>query len=71
MLNFGDIVLVKAFPNQTLTRRVVAVIDNETVLLCNEEEFQSALKEHRKPTAIGFPIYDVIESKNDQKDKKR
>ena len=65
MLNFGDIVQVKAFPNQVLERRVVSVENNQTVLLCNEEEFQSALKEDRTPISIGFPIHDIIEQKTE------
>ncbi len=65
MLNFGDIVQVKAFPNQVLERQVVSVKNSQTVLLCNEEEFQAALKEDRAPSSIGFPIHDIIEDKTE------
>lgn len=67
MINKGDKVVVKAFPNKQLERRVVDT-NNQTVIVCNEEEYYKALKEHREPSAIGFPIEDVIEIKNDKKE---
>lgn len=60
MYKFGDTVSVKAFPNRILQRKVVRVENNQTVLLCNDAEFQSALRAHKQPSAIGFPIADVI-----------
>lgn len=62
MYHFGDLVTVKAFPNLVLSRRVVGLLNERTVYLCNEEEFQLAKKQSRKPSAVGFPIQDVIAS---------
>ena len=56
----GSIIMVKAFPNKVLTRRVVGTLNGVTVFVCNENEFSEALKEGRKAVSIGFPISDVI-----------
>jgi|GEM_PF-3893647 len=62
MFNFGDVVRVKAFPNEVLTRRVVGDNGRSTIYLCNEVEFHSAEKENREPGAVGFPVTDIIET---------
>ncbi|MEQ1606123.1 MAG: hypothetical protein ABL999_14775 [Pyrinomonadaceae bacterium] len=56
----GDRIIVKAFPDRTLERRVAGMLDGKTVFVCNDEEFNAALEEGREPTSIGFPITDVI-----------
>lgn len=68
MLKVGDIVKVKAFPNRVLERRVVSDANGQTVRLCNEEEFQSALKGDRIPISIGFPIHDIIEKESEYRE---
>lgn len=62
----GDIVRVKAYPNEILERRVVGTIEDKKILLCNDEEFNAALEEGREPTSIGFPITDVIINDHEQ-----
>jgi hypothetical protein len=67
----GDIVSVKAYPDTILQRRVVGVLDDRTILLCNEREFNEALNDEREPDAIGFPISDVIMAGNEREAEKR
>jgi hypothetical protein len=62
----GDLVRVKAYPNQILERRVVGTVDDKKVLLCNEDEFNAALADNREPTSIGFPVTDVIINDHEQ-----
>jgi hypothetical protein len=68
MFQKGDIVSVKAFPNQILTRRVVGIMDGQKILVCNNDEYETALSEQRDPVAIGFRIEDVIMNENEQAD---
>jgi len=42
-------------------RRVVAE-KSRVIVICSEEEYQSALREGREPAGIGFPRADVVES---------
>lgn len=55
----GDIVRVRAYGGEILSRRVVNA-DAVTVVVCNEVEYASALEERREPAGIGFPVDDVI-----------
>ena len=59
-LQKGDIVKVRALGERILTRRLVEV-RGHTALICNDEEYQSAIKEKRQPTCIGFPVEAIIE----------
>lgn len=66
MFIFGDIVQVKAFQNEVLTRRVVGDNGKQTIYLCNEKEFQAAKKANRDADAVGFPMSDIIEQVKDR-----
>lgn len=57
----GDAIRVRSFGGKILIRRIVG-ISGTHVFVCNEAEYQSALKEEREPDAIGFRLEDVVES---------
>jgi hypothetical protein len=59
-LQKGDVVKVRALGERILTRRLVEV-RGHTALICNNEEYQKALKEKRQPTCIGFPLEAIVE----------
>lgn len=59
-LHSGNLVKVRAYGDAVLTRRCAGV-QGETVLICNEAEYEAALREQREPTCVGFPISDVID----------
>jgi hypothetical protein len=58
-LKRGVLIRVRAFGGKEIVRRFLAK-RHGTVLICSDEEYQSALLEKRKPTCVGFPISDVI-----------
>jgi hypothetical protein len=49
----GDLVNVKTFSEGTVKRRVVEILRN-TVYICTENEWRTALRERRQPTCAGF-----------------
>ncbi len=49
----GDFVMVKDFEVKLLKRRVVEDI-GDTILICKEEESESALKHGGEPLGVGF-----------------
>ncbi len=49
----GDLVNVQTFSDGTVKRRVVEILRN-TVYICTENEWRTALKERRQPTCVGF-----------------
>jgi hypothetical protein len=56
----GDIVIVRAYRNKPLVRRVWET-DNQLIFLVNEAEFRSLMDGHEKPVGlIGFPKEDVF-----------
>lgn len=59
-LQSGSLVKVRAYGDTVLTRRCAGV-QGDTVLICNEAEYASALQEKRQPVCIGFPIADVVD----------
>lgn len=56
----GSRIVVRAYPNETLTRRVVA-IHGSTVVVTSEDEWRDAKDEGREPLCVGFPLADVVE----------
>jgi len=58
----GQLVTVRLYGGATAQRRVVSV-KRDVVVICAEEEYQSALREGREPSGLGFPREDVIERK--------
>ena len=58
-LKRGALIKVRAFGGKEIIRRFLAK-RNGTVLICSDEEYQSARFERRKPTCVGFPLSDVI-----------
>ncbi len=59
VLKRGALIKVRAFGGKQIVRRFLAK-RNGTVLICSDEEYQSARFERRKPTCVGFPLSDVI-----------
>lgn len=59
-MNPGDIVRVRAYGGQVLTRRVVGM-KGQTVMICREDEYQAAQREGREPMCAGFPKENVVE----------
>jgi hypothetical protein len=59
VLKRGALIKVRAFGGKQIIRRFLAKRDG-TVLICSDEEYQSARLERRKPTCVGFPLSDVI-----------
>ena len=55
----GDTVIIKTYPKEKLTRRVVAVRP-PILLLTTDQEWQDFQSKKRDPICIGFPIEDVI-----------
>jgi hypothetical protein len=62
-LKKGSLITVRAFGGKEIVRRFLAQ-RNGTILICSEEEYQSARLEKRQPTCVGFPISDVVKAKN-------
>ena len=48
----GQVVRVKGYDGEDMTRRVVS-FDENTVAVCKEEEYQKALVERRQPLSVG------------------
>jgi hypothetical protein len=46
-----------------ILKRIVVAIERPNVFICKEEEYNSAQKEGRSPTCIGFKAWDVVEGK--------
>jgi hypothetical protein len=63
MYEVGEIVKVKTFMDGIVERRVTGSRVG-TIYLCNESEFQAALKEGREPNAAGFPETDIVEKES-------
>jgi hypothetical protein len=57
-MELGQRVKVVAFGGQELTRRVV-VDRGRSVVVCNEQEYTSAMSQGRAPEGVGFPFKDV------------
>lgn len=55
----GEAVLVTEYGGKTLERRVVAD-RGQTVEICNEREYETAIAEGRRPRGVGFPRRDVV-----------
>ena len=59
-MHVGDQVLLRAFGDKTLVRRVVG-LGERTVFVSTEEEYLQAKVEMREPVCVGFPITQVID----------
>ena len=59
-MQVGDQVAVRAYGDETLVRRVVA-LGEHTVLICTEEAYLQAKAEMREPVCVGFPMAQVID----------
>jgi hypothetical protein len=64
VLKRGALIKVRAFGGKQIIRRFLAK-QNGTVLICSDEEYQSARLQRRKPTCVGFPLSDVINVETD------
>ena len=61
-MKIGDLVNVKTFSDGVVERRVVEILRN-TVYICTENEWRTAMKERRKPTCAGFKREYVIDAR--------
>lgn len=59
-LKRGGLIKVRAFGGKEIVRRFIAK-RNGTVLICSEEEYESARLAKRQPMCVGFPASDVVE----------
>lgn len=55
----GDLVKVRAYGGEILTRRLVEV-QGKTAIITTDEEREAAAKEKREIICVGFPLADVI-----------
>lgn len=62
-MNPGQKVQVIEYGGRKLIRRVVAD-RGASVVVCNEEEYVAAARQHREPAGIGFPrrVVELLES---------
>jgi hypothetical protein len=60
-LKRGSLIKVRAFGGKEIVRRFLAK-RNGTILICSEEEYQSARLQKREPMCVGFPVADVIDA---------
>jgi hypothetical protein len=58
-MQIGQQVTVRLYGGETATRRVVAV-KPDVVVVCHEDEYQSAMSEGREPCGLGFPHQDIV-----------
>jgi hypothetical protein len=59
ILKAGALIKVRAFGGKEIVRRFIAR-QNGTILICSDEEYQSARREKRRPLCVGFPFSDLI-----------
>ena len=56
----GECVKVRLYGGKTTIRRVVAA-KRDVVVICADEEYVLAEREHREPEGMGLPRADIIE----------
>lgn len=61
-MELGEVVAVRCYGGDLLTRRVVVDL-GKTIVVCSEAEFQKSRKEKREPSGVGFPRVDVTMKK--------
>jgi hypothetical protein len=61
----GQMIKLRAYGNEVITRQLVRLND-ETVVVCRPEEYEAALREKREPVSVGFHIRDVVLPRNEQ-----
>ncbi len=55
----GGLIKLRAFGGKQIVRRFVGK-RRETVLICSDQEYKSALRDRRDPLCVGFPLEDVV-----------
>lgn len=55
----GQMVKLRAYGGEELVR-VVVRLDKKTVVVCRQDEYESARLEGREPMGVGFHLKDVI-----------
>ena len=58
-MKVGIKVKLKGYGDKEIIRHVVG-LENDTVIVCQVEEYKKALLEKREPMTVGFPIKYVI-----------
>jgi hypothetical protein len=59
-LQNGEMIRVRAYGGQVLTRRLVEVRGQKAIITTDDER-EAAAREKREPICLGFPLADVIE----------
>lgn len=57
-MQVGDFVYLRAYGDQIIHRRVVAV--EKLIYITTDEEYRAALNEEREPRCVGFPVSDLL-----------
>ncbi|MBI4301185.1 MAG: hypothetical protein HY664_01080 [Chloroflexi bacterium] len=60
MMNPGSLIRLRAYGGEEIVRRIVK-INPGVVLVCKEEEYQSAQEEGREPISVGFRFEYILE----------
>jgi len=56
----GQMIKLRAYGGKELTRRVVR-LEKDMVIVCRQEEYESACSDGREPVTVGFHIRDVVD----------
>ena len=56
----GQMIKLRAYGNEVITRRLVR-LDKDIVVVCQPEEYETARLERREPIGVGFHIIDVVD----------
>ena len=56
----GDLVVVRVYGGRLVGGRRVVEAHPRGVLVCSEQEWSRAKREGRDPSAVGFPVEDVL-----------
>jgi len=55
----GDHVYLRAYGDELIQRRVIAMSDR-LVYVCRDDEYEVATREGREPISVGFLLSDVV-----------
>jgi hypothetical protein len=63
----GQLVKLRGYGGEELVRRVVR-LQNDIVVVCRPEEYESARREGHEPLSVGFHVADIIDENVDRKE---
>jgi hypothetical protein len=55
----GQMIEVKAYGDVILQRIVIKAL-TDTVIVCNPNEWEAAMREGRVPEGVGFPVSSIV-----------